>query len=173
MTNKYLLILLIAFLLTGCQQVSSISESAPTTIPEIAKCIPEGQVPQTAKVVEISDGDTITVEISNQQYRLRYIGINTPELGSSEHALAEKAANYNRSLVDGQEVTLYIDTSHTDRFDRLLRYVIFDQVFINYQLVRSGMARARDYYPDSACKEVFLYAEKQARKEELGIWMDE
>jgi len=36
---------------------------------------------ETAQVVRIIDGDTIDVEIEGQTFRVRYMGMNTPETG--------------------------------------------------------------------------------------------
>jgi micrococcal nuclease len=171
--NPLIMIVLLVLLLNGCGHNANIREIASTTVPSLTACVPKDQIPQTGKVIKISDGDTITVEIDGLQYRLRYIGIDAPEFNTAEHAQAEQASNYNFWLVDGKEVTLYRDTSETDRFDRLLRYIFIDDVFINYELVRSGMARARNYPPDSSCKDVLKYGERQARKEGLGIWAGE
>lgn len=74
----------------------------------------------TARVTRVIDGDTIDVEISGQTYRVRYVGVNTPE--RDEECYAEAVAA-NAALVEGRTVRLEFDTSDTDRFDRLLRYV--------------------------------------------------
>ena len=150
--------------------------SNPASLADPAACIPSGQDTkdvQVARVVHIADGDTITVEMGGERYRVRYIGINTPELDSDEHELAVQASDLNESLVYGQEVSLYRDTSETDRYDRLLRYVVAGDTFINYELVRQGAARAQDYPPDSACADIFAGAQQSAQDDSLGLWADE
>jgi endonuclease YncB( thermonuclease family) len=67
-------------------------------------------------------------------------------------------------------VALYRDTSETDRFDRLLRYVFSGEVFVNYSLVEKGVAWQRDYPPDSSCKDLLERAQKSAQRAQLGIW---
>ncbi len=138
---------------------------------EAAECIPAGQTAVSARVIQVADGDTITVRIGGEEYRLRYIGINAPELDSeTQRRWAEQAREFNQQLVGGEEVQLFRDTSETDQYDRLLRYVIKEDLFVNYELVRRGMARARDYPPDTACGSVLAEAERTAREERLGIW---
>ncbi len=154
-------------LLSGC---GSGQETTPSTA-ELAACVPTGQTPVEAKVVHIADGDTITVDIAGQDYRLRYIGINAPELDSqTQNELAKQSTDFNSQLVGDKTVTLYRDTSETDRYDRLLRYVFSGDTFVNYELVRRGLARAQDYPPDSACMATLTEAERLARLEHLGIW---
>lgn len=70
----------------------------------------------------------------------------------------------------GKTVTLIVDTSEVDRYDRLLRYVIVDDVFVNEALVRLGMAVAVSYPPDTACLNTFREAQGAAELGLLGMW---
>jgi len=119
-------------------------------------------------VTAVIDGDTIAVEIDGTKYVVRYIGIDSPE--STSDAFAEEASNQNKALVLGKTVTLITDTSEVDRYDRLLRYVIVDDVFVNEALVRLGMAVAVSYPPDTACLTTFREAQGIAEMGFLGIW---
>lgn len=58
---------------------------------------------QLAEVSRIIDGDTIEVNINGDSYRVRYIGIDTPEIGEP---FADEATDKNRELVEGQIVWL-------------------------------------------------------------------
>jgi endonuclease YncB( thermonuclease family) len=97
------------------------------------------------RVVDVIDGDTIDVEIDGQVYRVRYIGVNTPE---RDEPCYREARDANAAWVDGRMVTLERDQSETDRFDRLLRYVYVGDVFVNAALVQDGYAEAVLYPPD-------------------------
>src|SRR3954462_11402726 len=81
-----------------------------------------GDVPagQAAQVTRVIDGDTIDVEMSGVSYRVRYIGMNTPE---RDEACYQEAKDANAVLVSGKTVTLVKDTSETDVYGRLLRYI--------------------------------------------------
>jgi endonuclease YncB( thermonuclease family) len=76
-----------------------------------------------AQVTRVIDGDTIEVDIQSQSYRVRYIGIDTPEVGQP---CSEEATQKNRELVEGKLVWLEKDISETDIYGRLLRYVYVD-----------------------------------------------
>jgi len=165
----YLTALVLILSSLGCSQ-SSTDSIQPTGLVVKFDCIPLPQEPQNAKVVSIIDGDTIKIEIDRQKVNVRYIGINSPELDSNEREIAEEALQFNAGLVENQIVTLYRDTSDTDRFGRLLRYVFMDDVFVNYELIRMGYARQRDYPPDSACKDLFIKAQQEAIAMRRGIW---
>ncbi|MGB1286467.1 MAG: thermonuclease family protein [Aggregatilineales bacterium] len=106
-----------------------------------------GGVPagDSAQVVRVIDGDTIEVNLNGENQRVRYIGMNTPE---RDEVCYQEATDANRNLVEGQTVTLVRDTSDTDRFDRLLRYVYVGNTFVNWELVEQGYAEAVLYNPD-------------------------
>lgn len=116
-------------------------------------------------VTQVIDGDTIDVNINGTEYRVRYIGMNTPE---RDETCYQEARDANAALVQGQTVTLVRDVSETDRFGRLLRYVYVNGVNVNAQLVAQGFAEAAEYPPDTAQTASFRELEAQARAANLG-----
>ena len=132
-----------------------------------ADCVPPGRPVQQARLVRVLDGDTIEAEIEGRTYRVRYIGVNTPERGQPFYAEATAA---NRSLVEGKPLRLVRDVSETDRYGRLLRYVFAGEVFVNRALVEGGYAQAMTVPPDVSCAEVFRAAEREARSAGRGLW---
>lgn len=109
--------------------------------------------------MNVVDGDTIDVLLNGQRIRVRYIGVNTPERGEACYA---EATNHNRALVQGKTVTLVRDTSDTDRYGRLLRYVYAGGVFVNLSLVQAGYAEAKYYAPDGRHRQTFEAAQQAA-----------
>lgn len=136
------------------------------------------QFSQVAFVTKVIDGDTIDVEIDDKQYRLRYVGINTPETVDPRKGVecfGKEASNKNKELVEGKKVYLKKDISETDRYNRLLRlvYLQVDQenfLFVNDYLVREGYAQASTFPPDVTFSEQLKEAEKQARDAGKGLW---
>jgi hypothetical protein len=122
------------------------------------------------KILDVIDGDTITVLLDGLVVNVRYIGVDAPESVSRLEYLGKEARNRNRELVTGRDVLLYKDVSDRDRFDRLLRYVFVDDKFINYELVSQGYASVLDEPPDSACALLFKDAEESVKEQALGIW---
>ncbi len=137
----------------------------------------------SARVVRVVDGDTIVVEINNEEKKVRLIGIDTPESVASQEYLdrtgkenteaGRTASDYTKSLLTaGQTVYLQKDTSDTDRYGRLLRYVWLevpddkDSVteiatkMLNGILVKDGYAEVATYPPDSRyCSDFgYIYA---------------
>ena len=140
----------------------------PTLPSSINGCIPTTTQRETGIVVGIVDGDTIDVRINNQIYRVRYIGIDTPE---RNELFYNQATVINQQLVFNKTVTLVKDVSETDQFDRLLRYIIVGETFVNYELVNQGYAFASAYPPDIACSNIFVNAQGYAQKTKAGLWM--
>jgi micrococcal nuclease len=128
-------------------------------------------------VVHVTDGDTIHVEIDGAEYRLRYIGINTPETVDPRRPvewMGHEASEANTDLVAGKEVVLEKDVSEVDRYDRLLRYVWLHDgdgwLMANEELVRNGYAEVSTYPPDVKYVDRFLAAQNEARQAGLGLW---
>jgi len=139
--------------------------SATAVVPETAACATGRR--ETAQVLDVVDGDTIEVLIGGDVFSVRYIGIDTPETGMP---LADEATTWNASLVDHQIVTLISDVSDVDRYGRLLRYVVADGIFVNFDLVLEGLASAEDYPPDSACAESLANGQTTATLLGFGMW---
>lgn len=120
---------------------------------------------ETARVTSVIDGDTIDVEMNGVGYRVRYVGVNTPERGE---VCYPEATDANAALVTGRTVTLVRDVENTDRFGRLLRYVYVGDEFVNAALVRQGYAEAVEYPPDIRHTAEFRQLERAARAGGLG-----
>ncbi len=123
-----------------------------------------------AEVTYVFDGDTIEVELDGRTYRLRYIGVDTPE---REEPFYQAAFDFNRDLVEGKTVTLVRDVSETDQYGRLLRYVYLDDgTFVNAAIIRAGMGRLVTFPPDVAQTEYLKDLQVEARETGAGMWGD-
>ncbi len=123
--------------------------------------------PDTATVTQVIDGDTIVIDTGQ---RVRYIGIDTPEVHPIPEACGAEAWQANRQLVEGKSIRLERDISETDKYGRLLRYVYVDNTLVNAELVKLGMAEAKAYPPDTRYQELLEQLEEEARQAGRGIW---
>lgn len=145
----------------------SVNENEP-----ISKKVSENTA-EVFQVEHVVDGDT--VKLTNGQI-VRYIGIDTPEVTSSEitsQCFGKEAREKNRELVEGKEVTLTKDVSETDKYDRILRYVYDEDIFVNDYLIRNGFARADNFPPDEKYKDQFKAAQEEAKANKHGLWADD
>ena len=128
---------------------------------------------QLAQVTQVIDGDTIEVSIDGQIFKIRYIGIDTPETVHPEKPvewMGAEATRANKDLVEGKTVRLEKDVSETDKYARLLRYVWLGDLMVNAELVRLGFAQVSTYPPDVKYQDLFGQFEGQARDAERGLW---
>jgi micrococcal nuclease len=126
---------------------------------------PEGE---RAKVTWVYDGDTVEVELGGREYRVRYIGVDTPE---RDQAYYQEAFDANFDMVKNKSVILVQDVSDIDQYGRLLRYVyLTDGTFVNAELLREGYGRTINIPPDVAHEAFFASLQKEARNEGRGLW---
>lgn len=130
------------------------------------------------KVLEIVDGDTIRVQkcISDKciEYKIRYLGIDTPELhrqGYDVQFRANEARDFNVSMITDVVCLDFEPYNRYDIYDRLLAYVYnLSGSLINESLLREGYARYADYNSPLKYKDRFLSAQNNAISHRLGIW---
>jgi micrococcal nuclease len=124
-------------------------------------------------VVRIVDGDTIHVQIGGRREKVRYIGINTPEVHHPTKGAepgGREASEQNRALVTGKRIRLELDVQDRDRYGRLLAYVWVGDVMINAELVRRGYAQVMTIPPNVRYQALFLKLQRDAREAGRGLW---
>lgn len=123
------------------------------------------------RVKYVYDGDTVQLE--NGQ-RLRYLGINTPEIRhehrKAEH-LANAARNLNGELLKNARIGLEHDRGKKDRYGRLLAYVFLENgEMVNDILVRKGLAHVMFNGDGMLYRDLLLASQRGAINKRLGIW---
>ena len=124
-------------------------------------------------VVRVVDGDTINVQLADRVEKIRYIGINAPEI---HHPIkgaelgGRAAAQVNRGLVIGRRVRLELDVQPRDRYGRLLAYVWVGDTMVNAELVRLGYAQVMTVPPNVRYQDLFLKLQREARDASRGLW---
>lgn len=147
---------------------ASSSTSEPTTTTSASPGTdPPTPAADGVRVVDVVDGDTIRVELAGEQESVRLIGINTPERGE---CLSGEATDRLRDLVADRAVELVVDRTDRDQYGRLLRHVEVGGVDAGADLVRSGLALARDYPPDTARSDEYAAAQRTAEEAGVGMW---
>ena len=161
---------------TGSPSSSSLSTSSPEPIPG-APAAPTGPT-EDATLVRVVDGDTIRAIVGGKEYRIRFIGMNTPELNEASAAtpepFAELATQANARLLAGGRLVLERDVSETDRYGRLLRDIWVEAggqwTLVNLALVDEGYAQVATYPPDVKYVDALLAAGRAARAAGRGLW---
>ncbi|MBB4036549.1 endonuclease YncB(thermonuclease family) [Dysgonomonas hofstadii] len=116
------------------------------------------------KVVKISDGDTVVLRDStNTQHRIRLDGIDCPERGQ---AFGNVATNFTRGICAGKDII--VDIIGYDRYKRILGVVWVEDVNLNEELLKAGLAWRYKYNKS----EEYHRLEQEARKNRKGLWVD-
>jgi micrococcal nuclease len=153
-------------------------EQAATQGPGIAArtapgsdCIPASTERNRGLVTRVLDGESIEVVIGNNTFLVRYIGLDAPGIVPAIEWQGPQAISANDRMVSGQFVTLVRDVSDADANGFLLRYVVLNNLFVNYELILQGFARVASTQPDTACDINFLKAQGEAQVAMRGVWV--
>jgi micrococcal nuclease len=163
--------LVVAMFLAGCASTPDVASPPPSLTPAPSASTVPPAVPTTphfdsnAKVVGITDGDTIKAVIDGVEERVRLDGIDTPERNQPFGTTSKQALSDH---IFGDEV--HIENLGRDRYKRILgRITTKSGLDVSREMVRLGMAWHYVKYskdPDLAD------AELQARKNRRGLWSD-
>jgi micrococcal nuclease len=124
---------------------------------------------QSAVVDFVNDGDTLR---TTSGVRVRLLQIDAPELHGDCYGKAALAA-LRLLAPKGTPVTLVRDPGldQTDRYGRLLRYVIVNGTNVNVALVRGGAASPYFFRNEKGrYAKALLAAVAEARAGRLGYW---
>ncbi|QQL43763.1 thermonuclease family protein [Sulfuriroseicoccus oceanibius] len=114
------------------------------------------------KVVRVADGDTITVLVEREQYKVRLDGIDAPEMGQ---AFGNRSKQALSGQVAGKQVVVKVNGK--DKYGRTIGVVILDNTNVNEWMVAEGWAWQYTKYNRS---ERLARMEARARELGLGLW---
>lgn len=138
-----------------------------------AVALPRVASGKTARVVEVTDGDTIDVEIRGREETIRLIGIDTPEVFFGEECGgADASGSMERLLESGDRVRLIRDRSQDNRdaYDRLLRYVEHGTRDLGRTQIRRGHAAVYVFEDPFQRLGSYERAERRAESRDAGVW---
>ena len=154
-----------------------------TLLPVASEPDAEAPVVTTATVEFVADGDTAQFRLAGgSEERVRFIGIDTPELGPDAEPDGREAAEYTKRLLPaGITVWLETDTELRDKHGRLLAYVWLERPMsgdaaemrarmLNARIVRDGLGVAFRYPPNVKYADDFARLESEAREDRRGLW---
>jgi len=121
----------------------------------------------SAKVIGISDGDTMEILYKNVPTKIRLAHIDCPEKRGKQ-PFGNNAKIALSDLCFGRNVT--VKGEKYDRYRRLIAVVINDKnKNVSQEMIKLGMAwHFTKYSKDS----VYAKLEKEARKKRVGLWQD-
>tara|TARA_Y100000814_G_scaffold267799_1_gene222424 strand:- start:106 stop:1134 length:1029 start_codon:yes stop_codon:yes gene_type:complete len=137
-------------------------------------------------ISKIIDGDTFDLGwTTGEVYRVRILGIDTPEIYSTNtsyeyegitntqclHSWGLKATEFAQNTLLNKQVTVITDpiAGDQDIYDRLLRYVEVDGKDFSVMLLKNGYARV---YTEAVSSRMdsYLAIEEVAKINKVGLW---
>ena len=115
------------------------------------------------KVIQVGDGDTITIMMNGEKQKIRLYGIDTPEINQS---FGTEAKQFLSDQILNREVE--IEVKDKDRYKRLVAIVCLNDVSMNELLLKEGWA----WWYEAYAKKEYKYKELQeeAQKRKSGMW---
>lgn len=143
-------------------------------------------------VKSITDGDTFVCILPiDKEEKIRLIGVDAPESRMNRKtqsdmkksgidyetikALGRQSTKFIKTQIKPSDVVkLELDIKPRDNSGRLLAYVYLqDGRMFNQLLVEEGFAQVATYPPNIKYVDLFIEAEKSARKNKKGLWIKE
>ncbi len=148
--------------------------SLSPTITVLAQPKTQSTYTLTGKVIQVSDGDTLTIRgVENQKIRLASIDAPEKKSGSNRPAqpYSEPSREYLAKLVAGQTITVLC--FEKDRYDRHICDIPVNQTTANRLLVEAGLAWANQQAGGKYLRDNDLLSlERQARAAKRGLWVE-
>ena len=159
-------------------------ETKPTPTPTPKR--PAARIDRSCVTTRVVDGDTLDVACAAGKFRVRVIGVNTPEVYGKRQCYGPEASKVAAELLGGganpySPVTLISDPTQADkdRYGRLLRYVEVDPLNpafvggpwdLGLWLIEQGAAREYTYDHLYERRAQYKQAEAKARDLSNGLW---
>ncbi len=129
------------------------------------KDLPSSAESVTFFVNEVVDGNTL---IGDGDKRIRLIGIKSPD---KDEEYGVEATDFLKQLTEGQEIIFIPDKENPrDDFGRLRGVVYRENVNVNIEMLRAGLAHIFPSYPSSINYDDWLDFEKEAKEAKRALW---
>ncbi len=125
---------------------------------------PAASFSYSAKVIKVSDGDTITVLNNGKQEKIRLYGVDCPE---KKQAFGQSAKRFTLEFAGGQRVE--VRRTGSDRYGRTIGWVSKEGKNLNEELIKNGFAW---HYKQYSSDRNLARAEVSARNARMGLWRE-
>ncbi len=127
---------------------------------------------QTFEVLKIYDGDTILVKGLGLTFKIRLVGIDSPETGYKkrpDQPFSKEAKKYLIRLLKNKKIQL--ESYGTGGYNRQLAEVFLGTENINIKMIQAGLAEVyRGRRPKSLDSDLYFREERKAKNARKGMW---
>lgn len=122
------------------------------------------------------DGDTARVILNNEEIKIRFLAIDTPETKHPQKKVelfGQEASDFTcTALRKAHKIEIEYDNNSDklDKYDRHLVWIFVDNELLQSQLIEKGLAKVAYLYNNY--KYTFLLEKKEilAKRNQIGIW---
>ena len=131
------------------------------------------------KLSKCIDGDTARFTLKGEDIKVRFLGINAPEVASGNKEAEEfgdTAAEYTcNRLKKAKKIELEYDSASdkVDKYDRYLAYVFVDDKLLETDILKKGYAKVQYINDKYKYYDELIKAEEKAKNNNLGIYGEE
>lgn len=124
----------------------------------------------------VVDGDTAKFIMEDKEITVRFLAVDTPESKhptKGEEPFGKEASNYTKERLEkAKEIYLEFDynSDEKDKYDRYLAWIWVDDILLQKDLVKHGLARVAYLYADYKYTPELQVEEKIAKENKLKIW---
>ena len=125
------------------------------------------------------DGDTAKFKLNGEIITVRFLGIDTPETvhpTKGEEPYGKEASNFTEEkLKNATKIELEYDknSSKTDKYERHLAWIWVDDILLQNELVKNGLAKTYMLQDNYKYADVLQESEQEAKSQKLNIWSNE
>jgi micrococcal nuclease len=116
------------------------------------------------QVIDIADGDTMSVLVNNKPVRIRLANIDAPE---KKQAFGQRSKESLSELCWGKDAQY--ETQSIDRYKRTVAIVTCGNTGVNREQVRRGMAWVYTKYNQDPFQ---IAIQESAQEKKRGLWAD-
>ena len=122
------------------------------------------------------DGDTAILIQNNENIKVRFLAIDTPETKYSEKGeqpYGDEASKFTcNKLKNANSIEVEYDSksNKTDKYDRHLVWVWIDNKLLQKEIIKNGLGKVTYLYDNYKYTKELKQEETIAKKNKIGIW---
>ncbi len=122
---------------------------------------------------ECVDGDTAWLILDNEEIKVRFLAIDTPESTNKIEPYGEKASLYTCQLLSNAnkiEIEYDDNSDKLDKYNRHLVWVFVDDKLLQNKIIEKGLGKIDYVYGDYKYLDELKSSQLVAKMSRVGIW---
>jgi endonuclease YncB( thermonuclease family) len=145
---------------------------------------PVGTSPTPCEIVRIVDGDTFLIKVGDNSFKLRIMGLDTPEVCHPTkgfgHWGIQASAAAEKFISESSTFHVFLDSKsmeqhnlYNDRYGRIIGHLMIDGVLFGHRMISEGHAEVVDFFPiQEDILNMYRRDEFVAKQDNVGMWKE-